>query len=125
MFLVVAGFSLRKSTRAKARGYQLIERSEIMKMVMVVYNEAIDMEVMEVLANCALKNYTKVTGVYGSGEVSGVHLGNDVWPGRNNILYVACQQNEAQNLISRVKELRKELGKEGIKAFVLPIEEIT
>ncbi len=96
-----------------------------MKMVMIIYNEAIDMEVMEALGNCALKNYTKVTAVYGSGETSGVHLGSDVWPGRNNILYAACQQNEAQELISRVKELRKELGKEGIKAFVLPVEEIT
>ncbi|MFH1440969.1 MAG: PG0541 family transporter-associated protein, partial [Candidatus Omnitrophota bacterium] len=66
-----------------------------MKMVMVVYNEAIDMEVMEILESCALKNYTKVTGVYGRGETSGVHLGSDVWPGRNNILYVASQQNEA------------------------------
>ncbi|MFH1440774.1 MAG: PG0541 family transporter-associated protein, partial [Candidatus Omnitrophota bacterium] len=77
------------------------------------------------LESCALKNYTKVTGVYGRGETSGVHLGSDVWPGRNNILYVASQQNEAQKLIACIKELRKQLGKEGVKAFALPIEEIT
>jgi len=96
-----------------------------MKMVMIAYNEAIDDEVMEVLQHCGLQNYTKIKGVFGKGATSGTHLGNDIWPGRNNILYVACQENEAKQLISCIKELRKKLGKEGIKAFILPIEEIT
>ena len=97
----------------------------MLKMVMIVYNEAIDQEVMEVLGGCTLENYTKVMGVFGKGLTSGTHLGNDIWPGRNNILYIACQDNEAKKLVSCVKELRKKLGREGIKAFVLPIEEAT
>ncbi len=95
------------------------------KMVMIVYNEAIDAEVMEVLGQGASKNYTKITEVYGSGTTSGTHLGNDIWPGRNNILYVSCGETEAKKLILDIKNLRKILGKEGIKAFVLPIEETT
>ncbi len=97
----------------------------MLKMVMITYNEAIDAEVMEVLENCGLQNYTKVMGVFGKGATSGTHLGNDIWPGRNNILYVACEQQQAQKILACVKELRKKLGKEGLKAFVLPIEEIT
>lgn len=95
------------------------------KMAMIVYNEAIDMEVIEVLTNCGLKNYTKVTGVYGRGTASGTHLGNDVWPGRNNILYVASDEKQAKQILDCVRELRKKLGHEGIKAFVLPLEELT
>ena len=95
------------------------------KMVMVAYNEAIDMEVMEVLGNCGLKNYTKVTEVYGRGTSSGTHLGNDIWPGRNNILYVACEEKQAKQLLSCVGELRKKLGHEGIKAFLLSVEDLT
>jgi hypothetical protein len=87
------------------------------KMVMVVYNEAIDAEVTELLGGCVLKSYTKITGVFGKGETSGTHLGNDIWPGRNNILYVACETSQAKQLLSCVKELRKELGPEGVKAF--------
>jgi hypothetical protein len=49
-----------------------------MKMVMVTYNEAIDVEVMEVLARCGLANYTKVTRVFGKGTTSGTHLGDQV-----------------------------------------------
>lgn len=93
-----------------------------MKMVMICYNEAIDMEVMETLENCALKNYTKITGAYGKGATSGTHLGNDIWPGRNNILYVACTEKDAEQLLSCVKNLHGELGQEGIKAFAWEIE---
>ena len=97
----------------------------MLKMVIVAYNEAIDLEVMEIMEKCSLKDYTKVMGVFGRGETSGTHLGNDIWPGRNNLLYVAAPENDAKQLISAVKELRVKLGKEGIKAFILPIEEIT
>ncbi len=97
----------------------------MLKMVIVAYNEAIDLEVMEIMEKCGLKNHTKVMGVFGRGETSGTHLGNDIWPGRNNLLYVAAPENDAKQLISAVKELRVKLGKEGIKAFILPIEEIT
>lgn len=95
------------------------------KMAMVVYNQAMDNEVMEVLENCGLKNYTKIENVYGRGTSSGAHLGNDIWPGVNNILYVACEEGPAKIFLNCVKELRKKLGQEGIKAFILPLEEIT
>lgn len=97
----------------------------MLKMVIIAYNEAIDMEVMEMMEKCSLKNYTKVMGVFGRGETSGTHLGNDIWPGRNNLLYVATPENTAKRLVSAVKELKVKLGKEGIKAFILPVEEMT
>ncbi|MBM3248077.1 MAG: hypothetical protein FJZ10_01455 [Candidatus Omnitrophica bacterium] len=95
------------------------------RMVMIVYNEAIDMEVMEIMAKCPMKNYTKINSVYGSGETSGTHMGDDIWPGRNNILYIACNETEAKNLVSCVKSLRGSLGKEGVKAFVWELKEVT
>ena len=96
-----------------------------MKMVMISYNEAIDMEVSEVLGACGLKNYTKITAAFGRGETSGTHLGNDIWPGRNNILYVACEEKQARQVLSGIRELRTKLGLEGVKAFVMPVEEMT
>ena len=96
-----------------------------MKMLMVIYNEAIDEEVMEILGKCSMKNYTKITNVYGRGSSSGTHLGNDVWPGKNNLLYAACENAQAKNMLSCIRELRKTLAHEGIKAFLLPLEEVT
>lgn len=94
------------------------------KMVMLVYNEALDDEIMEILNKSATNNYTKITGVFGKGNTSGTHLGNDIWPGRNNILYVASEEKQAEQLLSEVRQLRKNLGKEGIKVFILPLEEM-
>lgn len=95
------------------------------KMVMISYNEAMDMEVMEILENCGLKHYSKITGTFGKGATSGTHLGNDIWTGRNNILYVGCLEKESQQLLSCIKELRKQLGHEGIKAFIMPVEDLS
>jgi hypothetical protein len=52
-------------------------------------------------------------------------MGNDIWPGRNSVLLAACEAQEAKKVIAAVKELRKDFGKEGVKAFCLPIEEVT
>ncbi len=96
-----------------------------MKMFMLVYNEALDNEVMEILEGCIVKNYTKVSKVFGRGTSSGTHLGNDIWPGLNNIIYVACEGSQVKDMLSGVRSLRSKVGSEGVKAFVLPIEEIS
>lgn len=96
-----------------------------MKMLMIVYNEAMDNEVMEALESCVMKNYTKISKVFGRGASSGTHLGNDIWPGLNNIIYIVCEETQIKKMLSVVRELRKEVGHEGIKGFVLPVEEIS
>ncbi|MFZ5800748.1 MAG: PG0541 family transporter-associated protein [Candidatus Omnitrophota bacterium] len=95
------------------------------KLVIVVYNEALDDEVMDALKQCSVNSYTKINGVFGKGSHSGAHLGNDIWPGRNHLLQIVCDDKPAKELLACVKELRKRLGLEGIKAFLLPVEELT
>jgi len=94
-------------------------------MVFIIYNEAIDEEVMELLRSSGAENYTKIKGVLGKGSTSGTHLGDDVWPGKNNFLYVACAAGVAGAIVEAVKGLRQTMGQEGVKAFVLPVEDIT
>jgi nitrogen regulatory protein PII len=96
-----------------------------MKMLMIVYNEAMDNEVMEALESCVMKNYTKISKVFGRGASSGTHLGNDIWPGLNNIIYIVCEEPQIKKMLFAVRELRKKVGHEGIKGFVLPVEEIS
>lgn len=96
-----------------------------MKLVLIAYNVAIDDEVLEVLQHCGLQHYTKWQRVLGKGSLSEPHLGTNVWPGENNVLAVVCEDDKTKQLLSCVKELRKKLAKEGIKAFVLPVEELS
>ncbi len=97
----------------------------MLKMVMLVFNEAVELEILEVLEQCGVKNYTKIPETYGRGTTSGGHEGNDIWPGRNTIFYVACQEENARKIFDAIRELRKTLGKEGVKAFLLPLEDLT
>ncbi|MCK9431799.1 MAG: hypothetical protein PHQ84_04230 [Candidatus Omnitrophica bacterium] len=95
------------------------------KMVFIVYNEAVELEAMEALSSCGASNYTKITGVFGKGDSSGAHLGNDIWPGMNNSIYVACEEKQAKEILDYVRKLRKKIGAEGIKAFLMPLEDMT
>ncbi len=96
-----------------------------MKMVMISYNSAIESEVSELLENCRVKNFTRWNKVQGKGKMSGAHLGTDVWPGENSVIFVAVEDEKVNNLLSYMKRLRPKLGKEGIKAFVWNLEEVT
>ena len=96
-----------------------------MKLVVICYNIAINEEVMEVLKELEIKSYTRFERTQGAGNLAGPHLGTNVWPAVNSVLAVAVEDDKKNRLIERIKELRKKSGKEGIKAFVLPLEEIT
>ncbi len=96
-----------------------------LRMVMIVYYEAMDMEIMEILKECRMAYYTKIEGTFGKGELSGSKHGNDIWPGKNNIIYVACPREAAESIINCVEGLRKKHSKEGIKAFVWSLESMT
>jgi len=96
-----------------------------MKMILVAYNQALDDEVMAALEECCLENYTKWTGVLGKGSASGPHLATHVWPKANNVLAVAADDSSLELLLEKIRKLRAQLGPEGVKAFVLPIEDLT
>jgi nitrogen regulatory protein PII len=96
-----------------------------MKMVLIVYSEALDEEVMQALRVGAASGYTKWTRVLGDGHSSGPHLGTNIWPKANNVLAVVAEDDQVGPLVECVRALRTELGAEGVKAFVLPVEAVT
>lgn len=96
-----------------------------MKMILITYNQALDEEVMSAMKESGLDNYTKWTGVLGKGSASGPHLATHVWPKANNVVAVATPDGVVELLLERIKKLRAELRHEGVKAFVLPIQNLT
>lgn len=97
-----------------------------MKMLMIAYNEAVDEEVMEALhACCAPVAFTKWTGVQGQGVQSGPHLLSHVWPKGNNVLMTCVDDAKAAAILACIRDLRQRLGKEGVKAFVWSVNEVS
>jgi nitrogen regulatory protein PII len=96
-----------------------------MKLVMIMYNEAINSEVESLLEQNGVDGFTKWTKVFGKGQASGPHLGTHVWPKANNVVVAATEKEAADKIMQGIRELRKKLAKEGVKAFMWEIEEIT
>ncbi len=95
-----------------------------MKMVMVVYNSVIEPDLMDLLEKLGITSYTKWTEVQGKGEESEPHLGTEIWPATNSVLALALQDEQKESIIKEIRRLRSNLAKEGLKAFVLPLEEM-
>lgn len=92
---------------------------------MVSYNSAIDSEVIEALKKCDIENYTKWTNVQGKGKTSGSHFASEVWPGENSVIFTAIEDDKVLRLLNSIKNLRARLGREGVKAFVWNLEELS
>ena len=96
-----------------------------MKMLMIVCNEALDADVMEAMEACGIQGFTRFTQVQGKGVASGTHLGNDVWPGMNNVILAVTDESRTARMLEAVAGMRKNLSAEGVKAFVLNVESAT
>lgn len=96
-----------------------------MKLVMIAYNEALDQAVEDLLDHHGIQGYTKWTKVHGKGRSSGPHLGTHVWPKANNVVAAVVDDEAAHQALEGVRELRGRLAQEGVKAFVVPCDEVT
>ncbi|MBW2040247.1 MAG: hypothetical protein JRI46_11795 [Deltaproteobacteria bacterium] len=96
-----------------------------MYMIMMIYNQAIDEEVMELLEGLEIDKYTKWQRVLGKGEVSNPRLDSPIWPGANMVLGIVIDEREkVQELTDRIKGLDAQVGDKGLFAFMWPVEKI-
>ncbi len=100
--------------------------TEAKKMVFIFYNEAVDEEVNEAVADAGIESFTKWKGILGKGKRGGTRLATHIWPGANNALAVVAPEKNCRRLLDNIRQLRMtETGKAGLKAFMLPIEDLT
>jgi len=95
-----------------------------MKMILLSYSVGIEEEVMDTLRDLGIEYYTKWQDVLGKGRTSGPHLGTHIWPKKNSFLALAVVEEVVNDLMDKVRDLKATFGKEGVKAFVLPLEEV-
>ena len=96
-----------------------------MKLVMICYNAAIDDEVTELLDRMDIKGYTKWTKVLGKGQTSEPHLLSHIWPKANNALFTVLPEKDAAEVFARIRKLKTEVAKEGLKAFMWSVDQVT
>ncbi|MFW6134407.1 MAG: PG0541 family transporter-associated protein [Elusimicrobiota bacterium] len=95
-----------------------------MKFLLIIYNAAVESQIIECMKECEIKTYTKFPGLHGVGTHSDPHLDTHVWPGVNNAFLIALDEQKINPLVEKVKKFKQEQLQEGVKAFVLPLERV-
>ncbi len=93
-----------------------------MKMVLVIYDSGIDEDLQGVLDEARIAAYTKSTGATGTGR-QGHRFGTPIWPGTNNLLWIALPDEQVTGLIRRLEDLKRSyLKPPALQIFVLPVD---
>ena len=94
-----------------------------MKMLMVICPESRQADIRALIGQHDVHAYSEVSQVVGEG-VTGKRLGTQTWPGRSSLLFTVIPDDKREALLAALRECRDSLYPgEGMKAFVLPVEE--
>ena len=99
-----------------------------MKLVLIVFNFIYDEPVRAIIERLRLPGFTEVPRVFGTGE-SGRRFGTHAFPGHDTMLLTVVQEDQVAALIEELASFKQGLAERarrhgGIKAFVLPVEQI-
>ena len=94
-----------------------------MKAIFVVYNQAYNQEIVELLEKMGQRGYTVWEEIGGRGSVDGEpHLGNHAWPTQNHALLTVVDNALALQVMEALRQLDADNPKLGLRAYVLPVE---
>ncbi|MHB8769567.1 MAG: PG0541 family transporter-associated protein [Syntrophales bacterium] len=94
-----------------------------MKMFLIIYCEAADEDVIAALKEAGIRGYTKTVEARGEGTETEPKLGTHCWPGKNNVLFMALPDEDIPRITERVRRLKQEHPRAGVRSFILPMEE--
>lgn len=93
-----------------------------MKMVMLIYNETLESDVLALLAGLQITKFTELIGASGHGDAGGTHLGTPVFPSLNRVRCMAMADDHAAALLDALRDFREQWKTEGVQAFAWPCE---
>ena len=93
-----------------------------MKMIMLVYSETLESEVLAFVAAQGVTKFTELVEAHGHGAAGGTHLGTPVFPSLNRVRYLALDDAAAAALLAALRGFREQWKAEGVQAFAWPCE---
>jgi nitrogen regulatory protein PII len=95
-----------------------------MKAIFVVYNQAYNQEIVELLEKMGQRGYTVWEEIGGRGSVDGEpHLGNHAWPTQNHAVLSVLDDALAPKVMDLLRQTDRDNPKLGLRAYVLPVED--
>jgi len=94
------------------------------KALLVIFNPALEEKVMDALTSAGMVKYTSFPYLRGVGKNSEPHLDTHIWPGSNMALFIAGEDALLKTLVETLRPIKQESLREGLKVFMLPVEEV-
>ena len=99
-----------------------------MKLVLILFNFIYDEPVQAMIERLRIPGFTVVPKVFGTGE-SGKRFGTHVFPGHDTMLLTVVPEAQVDPLLAEITAFKRSLADRatrhgGIKAFVLPVEQM-
>lgn len=94
------------------------------KCIFIAYNQAYHPLVVRILNRNNLRGYTAWQGIEGEGSRGGEpHLGSHAWPTLNSAMMTIVPSDKVESIMSALKKLDEATPEQGLRAFVLPVEQ--
>ena len=94
-----------------------------MKSIFIAYDQAYNMELVELLDQFGCRGFTMWQDIAGRGGVSGEpHLGNHAWPTMNNAILTFVPDEVVDSILAKVRAMDEETPDLGLRAFVWNVE---
>jgi nitrogen regulatory protein PII len=100
-----------------------------MKMLMIVFRESLEEEILRLLKELGVKAFTELPSVVGAGE-AGAAFHSFTSPGANSIVLTALSEDQTDRVVKGLHAYRDQLSQRQhgaaipLRAFILPCEQV-
>ncbi|MDR2854501.1 MAG: hypothetical protein LBV31_04290 [Prevotellaceae bacterium] len=95
-----------------------------MKAILIVYEQALQPDIKEMMRAQNIQGFTRMKGVSGKGSRDGEpHFGTHAWPALNDVMYLVVEDEKVRTVLDALKKIDEEATILGIRAFVWNIED--
>jgi len=94
-----------------------------MKMLVIVYSDAVDEVMINAFKKSGIHGYTKWKETLGEGTETEPKLESIAGQVKNNVLAVVVEDKAVLKISETIKKLKSEHPQGGIKTFILQVEE--
>lgn len=100
-----------------------------MKMLMVVFRESLEEDILRVLRELGVKAFTELPSVVGAGE-AGAAFHSFTSPGANSIVLTALSEDQTEQVVKGLRDYRDALSRQQhgaaipLRVFILPCEQV-
>ncbi len=89
----------------------------VRKGIFIIYNISLGGKIEELLNKCEIGEFTIIKGVIGAGKAGGKRFNNEVYPGENDMVFIATDETHFIKFKSTLHALYEEYKSDGITYF--------